>query len=101
MLRKVVFLPSSLRPGGATYLFRLWSEDLVRVQWRGRWKSFRMLETYVQELGAAEIWTRFPLQTRNRVRVLGDLFLLLLQASGDAPAANPTALDPYPPAREG
>ncbi|CAE7447660.1 unnamed protein product [Symbiodinium natans] len=46
------FLPSSLRPGGATFLFRLWDENLTRVQWRGRWRSFRMLEIFVQELGA-------------------------------------------------
>ena len=34
------FLPSSLRPGGATFLFRLWQENLPRLQWRGRWRSF-------------------------------------------------------------
>ncbi|CAE7269133.1 unnamed protein product, partial [Symbiodinium natans] len=54
VLGAVTFLPSSLRPGGATFLFRYWDEDLTRLQWRGRWKSFRMLETYVQELGATE-----------------------------------------------
>ena len=32
VLGKVCFLPSSLRPGGATYLFRLFNEDLVRLQ---------------------------------------------------------------------
>ncbi|CAE7232920.1 unnamed protein product [Symbiodinium sp. CCMP2456] len=28
-------VPSSLRAGGATYYFRLWNEDLLRLQWRG------------------------------------------------------------------
>ena len=97
VLTTVAFLPSSLRPGGATYLFRLWSEDLIRVQWRGRWKSFRMLETYVQELGAAEIWIRFPIKTRNRVKVLGDLFLRLLHVCG--PVAATTASNAPEPAR--
>ncbi|CAE7290791.1 unnamed protein product, partial [Symbiodinium sp. CCMP2592] len=59
VLTKVTFLPSSLRPGGATFFFRLWDENLQRLQWRGRWKSFRMLETYVQELGATEVMVRF------------------------------------------
>ena len=48
-----------------------------------------MLETYVQELGAAEIWIRFPVKTRNRVKVLGDLFLRLLHVCG--PVAATTA----------
>ena len=60
-----------------------------------------MLETYVQELGAAEIWTRFSLKIRTRVRVLGDLFRLLLELPGDAMAANPSALDPSPPTLDG
>ncbi|CAE7201286.1 BUB3.2 [Symbiodinium sp. CCMP2592] len=55
VLEGTPFLPSSLRPGGATFLFRSWDENLTRLQWRGRWKSFRMLETYVQELGATEV----------------------------------------------
>ncbi len=74
VLGKVCFLPSSLRPGGATYLFRLFNEDLVRLQWRGRWRSFRMLEIYVQELGAAQVWMRFSLEVRQGVLFLGDCF---------------------------
>ncbi|CAE7247502.1 unnamed protein product [Symbiodinium sp. CCMP2592] len=54
VLNTCTFLPSSLRPGGATYLFRQWDENLPRLQWRGRWRSFRMLEIYVQELGDGE-----------------------------------------------
>ncbi|CAE7665508.1 unnamed protein product [Symbiodinium microadriaticum] len=55
VLESTPCLPSSLRPGAATFLFRSWDENLPRLQWRGRWKSFRMLETYVQELGATEV----------------------------------------------
>ena len=51
VLRRTVFLPSSLRPGGATYLFRKWDENLSKLQWRGRWRSARMLEIYVLVLG--------------------------------------------------
>jgi len=79
-MRLETILPSSLRPGGATYLFRLWEENLPRLQWRGRWRSFRMLEIYVQELGAAEVWIRFPLKVRSTVAFLGSVFLDVLQA---------------------
>lgn len=80
VLHRSIFLPSSLRPGGATYLFRLWDENLTRLQWRGRWRSFRMLEIYVQELGAAEIWIRFPPKIRSTVAFLGAVFLDVLHA---------------------
>ena len=80
VLKKVLFLPSSLRPGGATYLFRLFQEDLVKLQWRGRWRSFRMLEIYVQELGAAQVWIRFDPSTRQGVLWLGSCFQAVLFA---------------------
>ena len=80
-LQSKPFLPSSLRPGGATYLFRLWDENLPRLQWRGRWRSFRVLEIYVQELGAAEVWIRFPPKIRAKVFLLGSLFSQLMDAS--------------------
>jgi hypothetical protein len=102
VLQCCVFQPSSLRPGGATFLFRKFNEDLTRVQWRGRWKSYKMLETYVQELGASEIWIRFPQKIRDRVKVLGDLFLRLLHVACDARLPDtPAAMHPSPPAREG
>ncbi|CAE7419993.1 BUB3.2 [Symbiodinium sp. KB8] len=90
------FLPSSLRPGGATYLFRLWDENLVRLQWRGRWRSYHMLEIYVQELGAAEVLIRFPLRVRHRVGVLGSLFARILDACRQ-PVGTADCLPSHPP----
>ena len=81
-LGSCVFVPASLRPGGATYLFRVFGENLQRLQWRGRWRSFRMLEIYVQELGAAEIWTTFPPKVREKVSFLGNSFGRLLHSTG-------------------
>lgn len=99
MLCVPTFFPET---GGATFLFRKFNEDLTRVQWRGRWKSYKMLETYVQELGASEIWIRFPQKIRDRVKVLGDLFLRLLHVACDARLPDtPAAMHPSPPAREG
>lgn len=82
VLHSCPFVPASLRPGGATFLFRLWDENLQRLQWRGRWRSFRMLEIYVQELGAAEVWVTFSSKVRVRVASLGSLFAALLQVPG-------------------
>ena len=48
-------VPSSLRPGGATFWFREWDENLLKLQWRGRWLHFKTLAHYVQELGCINI----------------------------------------------
>ena len=56
----------SLRPGGATWLYRITDNpDLVRF--RGRWTSQRMLEIYIQEIGASSWLPALPERTRNRV----------------------------------
>ena len=76
------FLPSSLRPGGATFYFREWNENLPRLQWRGRWRSFRMLETYIQELGVAEALARFSPTVLARITVLDSFFTAVLHDNG-------------------
>ena len=48
----------SLRPGGATWLYRA-TDNSELVRFRGRWTSLRMLEIYIQEVGAASILPRF------------------------------------------
>jgi hypothetical protein len=68
-----VILPSSLRPGGATYYFHVWNEDVQRIQWRGRWASARMLEHYIQELQTIHVLRNLPRQTRARVDHLSEL----------------------------
>ena len=47
------FVPSSLRTGGASFLFEDSGENMNLVMWRGRWNSPKMLNVYVQELRAA------------------------------------------------
>ena len=44
--------PGSLRGTGAT-LFYISTEDLPRLQWRGRWKRLSTLESYIQEVAGA------------------------------------------------
>lgn len=82
VLQQIIYVPACLRSGGATYLFRLWGENLQRLQWRGRWRSARMLEIYVREVGAAEIWVAFPHNVRTRVTFLGTAFSRFLHAAG-------------------
>jgi hypothetical protein len=76
-VRKVI-LPSSLRPGGATYFFQKWDENLPRLQWRGRWASARMLEHYVQELVGCQILHRVESNNRARIESLAALYLPVL-----------------------
>jgi hypothetical protein len=53
------FTLGSLRCGGATHLFQRWNEDVVRLQWRGRWRVVTTLSHYIQELTAFGIATQW------------------------------------------
>ena len=59
----------SCRPGGATWLLRA-SDNPELVRFRGRWASSRMLETYVQEVGAVSLLPVLSDDVRTRVRTL-------------------------------
>ena len=59
----------SLRPGGATWLYKL-TDNSELVRFRGRWASLRMLEIYIQEVGAASILPRLPPAARVRISSL-------------------------------
>jgi len=60
---------ASCRPGGATWLLRATDNPEV-VRFRGRWASSRMLETYVQEVGAVSLLPALSNDVRERVRTL-------------------------------
>ena len=83
----------SLRPGGATWLFRL-TDDSEKVRFRGRWTSHRMLEIYIQEIGASALVPSLPAPTRERVAALAKAAPGLLAAAAAAladTAAHPAA----------
>ena len=61
----------SLRPGGATWLYRV-TDNTELVRFRGPWASLRMLEVYIQEVGALSILPGLPGSVRARVRQLAD-----------------------------
>ena len=66
-------MPSSLRPGGATFWFRQWQEDLPRLQWRGRWLHFKTLAHYIQEVGCINVLDQLNSAARARVHRLAAL----------------------------
>ena len=67
-----VCVPSSSRPGGATSWFRERSEDLVRLQRRGRWMHFKTLAHYIQELGYINVLDSLTLAARVKVQDLAN-----------------------------
>ena len=56
----------SLRPGGATWLMRK-TDNPELVRFRGRWTNSRMLEIYVQEVGAVTLLPSLPADVRARI----------------------------------
>ena len=58
--------PASLRPGGATYLYRC-TDSPEKVRYRGRWMSARMLEIYIQETAASRLLTGLSSEQRARI----------------------------------
>lgn len=59
----------SLRPGGATWLYRA-TDCPETVRYRGRWASNRMLEINIQAVGAASVLPRLRPAARDRVAAL-------------------------------
>ena len=66
-------VPSSLRPGGATFWFRQWDENLPKLQWRGRWLHFKTLAHYIQELGCVNVMEAIKPAGRAKVFCLAEL----------------------------
>ena len=62
----------SLRPGGATWLYRC-TDNSELVRFRGRWASARMLETYIQEVGAVSLLPSLHPSLRERILHLAGL----------------------------
>ena len=60
-----------LRAGGATYNF-LVTENVQAIQRRGRWKSLKTLEHYLQEGTALLASSRWSDDTKYRIEKLAD-----------------------------
>ena len=78
-------LPSSLRPGGATFLFQLWNENIPKLQWRGRWLHLKTMLHYVQELGSINVLKALTSSQKSRTFELAQLCPACLQEVVVAP----------------
>lgn len=59
--------PAVLRGSGATHMF-LCTEDIPRVQWRGRWAQAKTLEFYIQEAAAQSMLARLAPEAFSQVK---------------------------------
>ena len=80
------FTLGSLRPGGATWLYRL-TDNSELVRFRGRCTSLRMLEIYIQGVGATTVVPNLPDDVWTRLRLLSDLRRTSCPASSTARAS--------------
>ena len=58
--------PGAIRGSGATY-FYLITEDVARIQWRGRWRRLETVEFYLQEVAARTLINDLPAESRECV----------------------------------
>ncbi|OLP97449.1 hypothetical protein AK812_SmicGene20236 [Symbiodinium microadriaticum] len=58
--------PKCLRGSGATWLYQL-TEDIGRIQWRGRWQQRRTLEHYLQDVAGQLLLTDLTESQRSAV----------------------------------
>jgi len=61
--------PACLRSGGATFWYQL-TDSTEYVRFRGRWSNSRMLEVYIQEVGACTFLSQQPAPVREHVALL-------------------------------
>eukprot|EP00435_Cladocopium_sp_Y103_P042939 s2396_g12.t1 len=71
--------PAVLRGSGATFMY-LASEDLAKVQWRGRWSQLKTVEHYVQEVAAQTLVSQLDPLSKRRVKAFDEAAAFLLRA---------------------
>lgn len=87
--------PAELWGSGATHMF-LASEDIARVQWRGRWAQLKTVEYYIQEVAAQILVAKLDPLSKLRIRILASasgallkLFLSLIAKAIDERKRGP------------
>eukprot|EP00971_Amphidinium_carterae_P063954 1265951-Amphidinium_carterae.2 len=69
---------ATLRGGGAVAYLRQSGGNIVWLQFRGRWESFRSMRHYVQAGLAMQAFASLPAETKERVSYLASLAPILL-----------------------
>ena len=72
--------PASLRAGGAISAYRQ-NQEIAKILWRMRLKHIGTLQHYLQEVGAATIFSELPERSRFLVENAAVLFLALISGS--------------------
>ncbi len=67
----------SLRPGGATWLLQQYESGEL-VQRRGRWLNYKVMQLYIQEVGAFQYLASLDIKTRQKILSLAEAFPLML-----------------------
>ncbi|CAE7228408.1 unnamed protein product [Symbiodinium sp. CCMP2456] len=70
----------SFRPGGATYILQK-TEDSELVRRRGRWVSMKVMEIYLQEVASSTYVADLPLQCREAVLYMAQLYPEILKTT--------------------
>ena len=73
-----------LRGSGATWMYQL-SEDIPRIQWRGRWQQRRTLESlehYLQDVAGQILLSDVAESHRESILLLAKFCLPVLKAAG-------------------
>lgn len=69
----------SLRPGGATWLLQQFESGEL-VQRRGRWMNYKVMQIYIQEVGAFQYLASLDADCRQRILSLAESFPSTLTA---------------------
>ena len=64
-------------------MFLEWSEDLVKLCWRGRWRDLQTLWHYIQELQSVGVLQQYPREVQGRVAELAGLLDALARGSAE------------------
>lgn len=74
------FTLASLRAGAATQAYRD-GLPLVDIQWQGRWRAAKTLETYIQEVAAQSVFDGLAPKDRRNIHALSGALDAMLAAS--------------------
>jgi len=72
-------LPSGLRGGGACFFYLASNQNVPGTRRRGRWRSERTLEHYLQEAFAMIALEQIPNHARDRVQSMAALAHTIFQ----------------------
>ena len=80
-------IPKTLRGSGATWLYQR-TEDVEKIQWRGRWQQRKTLEYYLQDVAGQLLLAKLTQSQRLQVMRLASFSEAVLDCFLKAPRAR-------------